>query len=194
MMKKIFNIVICLFLLCSTAQAGSGIFSGVMSMGGAAASCSSGTADQGNATNAIGVVTGTYFIGQSFQVTSNNSKLYSITVTLIGQASGSTDLTIRYGNGINLTTYWGTKTITHTFVSSQIDEVEFVIQDTTNTFNPGTPYYFEISANNTNGEAYFSSTSTYVGGTGYWSADSNKWNLTGHDDAGDLSFQIKVCQ
>lgn len=42
-------------------------------------------------------------------------------------------------------------------------------------------------------QSFLSSTNTYANGTGYYSADGNKWDLTGQDDTGDLSFDVDLC-
>jgi hypothetical protein len=170
----------------------------VMAGGGAAAAgvtCATGTIDATHTSTTTSAQLGVNFAGQSFQVTNNGSHIYSIVLRMLG-GPGVFDLTLKYGDGINLdTNTLGTVVKNDVSISDVGTVVEFVIQDTTNTFNSGTTYYFAVSGVADSGTAlwYLSSTSGYANGTGYWTGDAGKWDLNGHDDTGDFSFDVKVC-
>jgi len=163
-----------------------------------ASACASGTADQGNAISDSGyAISTTAIAGQSFQVTSNGSKLYSITVKTKGTANGAATLTLRYGTEENLGTYLGSKQVSDTWALDTDKTVEFVIQDTTNTFNAGTAYYFAILSSATNVSVYYKQSAPndpYANGRAYNTSSAADWSLVGHEDpANDLGFLIKVC-
>lgn len=157
-------------------------------------SCTSGTSDQSNTTTDSAIAMPTSYMGQSFQV-SKTGYIHSIKVRGIGNSNGTGKFTLRIGNNIDLTTYWKEVQITETLETSVAKTLIFEIKDTDNQVSAGTTYYFEVSetAGGAVFQAYLSTSNTYASGTGYWSADSNKWDLTGHDDIGDFSFDILIC-
>lgn len=159
------------------------------------ASCSSGTVDQTHTTTYVTVEMPSNFIGQSFQV-STTGYIRAIVVRGIGNGTGTGTFTLRYGNNIDLTTYWGeVQLVNESIEQSEAKTLTFTISDTTHQVSAGNTYYFAVSeaAGGTAFQAYISASSGYSSGTGYWSADANKWDLTGHDDAGDLSFDVLLC-
>lgn len=156
---------------------------------------SSGTVDQTYTTTYATVGMPTNFIGQSFQV-STTGYLRAIVVRGIGNGTGTGTFTLRYGNNIDLTTYWGeVQLVNESIEQSEAKTLTFTISDTTHQVSAGNTYYFAVSeaSGEASLQAYMSGSSGYSSGTGYYSADANKWDLTGHDETGDLSFDVLLC-
>ena len=124
--------------------------------------------------------------GQSFTVP-NTGYLYSIKVYI--DSTGTSVVSMRYGNSANLGTPYDSVTDQSLATGSSIRE--FVFADTVNELQTSTTYYFGLTE--TSGEAVvlYLSTGGYANGMIYY-ADSG-WNMNNPYSGADVRFEVWKC-
>jgi hypothetical protein len=197
MKKLIISLLILLFApLCWAGSVTDMHKSVIAARNVASGGCASGTVDSSSdfidhtPGDSNGNLYSTSVVGQSFQV-SENGNIYSV-VIYVSAATGTANITIRWGPSSDLTdatgTYYDEVTVSNI---SSADDYEFILPNH-DAITASTTYYIGFMAS-TNTTLYIrrDADDGYAGGAYYYSAAG--WDMATTVGSVDCLFAVKLC-